>query len=490
MRTTLILIFSMVGCIYTALHAQEQERYYGGVVLNDSAYELIPKKPVLLTRSYEVLPASYSLRKFCPAVGAQGRYSTCTSWASAYAARTIAEAVINNWQSTQSSAEAFSPLFVYSLSRGENSGNCQTGIYLDAAFQTLKTRGAAKYRDFSYDCTSHVAIPSELYPKAQTNAIDNYFALFSAKDSHEKKIITTKKSISENRPVVVSMANYVSFQKNDEEVWSGTADVMDGYHAMCVVAYDNNKDGGAFLLMNSWGPRWGDNGFKWVKYTDYSKYVNYAMEMYVKKKATTLQTTLSVTRPHSTPITAPTEPAQTELNNLAGELNFVLSTGQKMRPRLYNANRNPYYVLEGSYISGTRYRLYVSNHEPAYVYIIGSDLTNAVSKVFPPHDQISAALVYQSNEIAIPDEKWYIQMDNTTGKDYACVLYSRDELPINDIVHRIKAESGSFLEKINKVLADKIVPARDIKYDYSAIRFSVKNTDKTVVPIIVEIDHR
>ena len=81
-------------------------------------------------------------------------------------------------------------------------------------------------------------------------------------------------------------------------------------------------------------------------------------------------------------------------------------------------------------------------------------------------------------------------MDNTTGKDYVCVLYSRDELPVDDIVRKIKTQSGSFFDKVTKALSDKIVPAKTIKYNTSTIKFSVKNTNKTIVPIIVEINHK
>jgi hypothetical protein len=35
-------------------------------------------------------------------------------------------------------------------------------------------------------------------------------------------------------------------------------------HAICLVGWDDSK--GAWLLKNSWGPRWGINGFMWIKY--------------------------------------------------------------------------------------------------------------------------------------------------------------------------------------------------------------------------------
>lgn len=38
-------------------------------------------------------------------------------------------------------------------------------------------------------------------------------------------------------------------------------------HEIEVVAYDDAKDGGAFLLKNQWSTAWGDKGYRWVTYT-------------------------------------------------------------------------------------------------------------------------------------------------------------------------------------------------------------------------------
>lgn len=35
-------------------------------------------------------------------------------------------------------------------------------------------------------------------------------------------------------------------------------------HAICIIGWDDNK--GAWLVRNSWGPNWGDNGYGWVSY--------------------------------------------------------------------------------------------------------------------------------------------------------------------------------------------------------------------------------
>ena len=62
--------------------------------------------------------------------------------------------------------------------------------------------------------------------------------------------------------VVIGFWTFSSFFKHDYECWNGNADKATGSHAMCVVGYDDNKFGGAFLVMNSWGTGWGKGGLE------------------------------------------------------------------------------------------------------------------------------------------------------------------------------------------------------------------------------------
>ena len=43
---------------------------------------------------------------------------------------------------------------------------------------------------------------------------------------------------------------------------------------------DDNKDGGSFLFQNSWGRKWGDNGFFWLSYRDFYNEVDRGFVMY------------------------------------------------------------------------------------------------------------------------------------------------------------------------------------------------------------------
>lgn len=495
-----IIVLMGIIAVFLAASAQEEMEYGTGLVADNEAYDKIPKKPILLTRDYSSLPESFSLKKYCPKAGSQGQFGTCTAWSSTYAARTIAEAIKWGWTNQKIiNQEAFAPLFVYAKIKNKADSICRNGIRMDLALEFLKKKGAPKLKNFNVKCADF--IPRWVADEAADYTIDDYFTIFSYQcTSASEKINRTKKALSQERPVIINMYFPRSFYRAGD-VWEGGT--YDGstlnYHAMCVVAYDDHKEGGAFQIMNSWNETWGNKGFTWVKYRDFAKYVDWAFEIYVKKvrypEVITKNDTVSVKKEDLTFHNQKTDyiknidNAEKEtINILSGKMNIELATGENMEHHLVNG-KWPVYKTVGAYISGTRYRVNLSNNEPAYVYVIGSDLNNNVSKVFPQNDNISPALVYSSNSIALPDEKWYIEMDNTIGKDYLCVLYAGHELPINDIIRKIKQGAGSFTDKLTKALGQNgLAPQSDIYYAEDKISF-VATTKGSVVPIIVEITH-
>ena len=48
---------------------------------------------------------------------------------------------------------------------------------------------------------------------------------------------------------------------------------------MTIVGYDDYKFGGAFQIMNSWGTSFGDNGYVWIKYKDFTNVVSEAWKI-------------------------------------------------------------------------------------------------------------------------------------------------------------------------------------------------------------------
>lgn len=464
-----LVLFSMICC---AIFGQAIGM---GCVYSPDVDGKSPLRARQTTRSYTSIPTRYSLKKYCPTPKSQGNHGTCSSWSTTYAARTICEAMTNGWENRDSITKAaFAPIFIYK--QLDSSQDCQMGTSIGESLSLLESKGAPKYHDFSVQCADYV--PQCLFSKADEYKISGYTKLFddynNGLTSSNYKIQSIKKSLSENHPVIIAMDVYDSFCHSwNKETWSGLKDGNPGYHAMCVVGYDDEKEGGGFEIMNSWGTDFGKGGFIWVKYKDLCETVDFAYDMYLTQKA----------KP------CPTPQPTVKQYSMSGDMRIVERDGGGT-PIVINdpATSLPYYYINEDYPSGKKFRLIINNHEPAWVYIIASDKENNVTKLFPYADDISAYLNYSENEIALPDEKHEFELDNTAGIDYFCVLYSQEELDFNRLTENIRRQPGTFYEKLRAALGDKLAKKEDVRYIMNEMGFSAK-TDRPIVPLVVEISH-
>lgn len=76
-------------------------------------------------------------------------------------------------------------------------------------------------------------------------------------------------------------------------------------------------------------------------------------------------------------------------------------------------------------------------------------------------------------------------MDDNTGTDYMCILYSMHELDINRIISSIKTGSGTFIDNVMKSLGTVVTPANDVTFS----NFNAA-TNGTVLPIVIAIKHK
>ncbi|GAB6123873.1 hypothetical protein JCM30204_50230 [Dysgonomonas termitidis] len=465
-----------------------------GELMSPDAYQNIPLVPKV--RSLAPLPPAASLRQYAPIPGNQGQYGTCTGWASAYAARTISWAVKNNLTDVQDiTNQAFSPSFVYSQIKDNNDVDCQNGSTIYASVELLKKAGAVFLTDLPYQCNPVIA---PFFQQAKTYAIKDFQRLTTDEGIKSREDFDNiKRAIADKKPVLVSIKCYQSF---DGKVWNGVLDGLRGYHAMCMVGYDdnyNNGDGtsGAVELLNSWGTAWGDGGFIRVKYKDFPKILNYAISLY--------DDALPIPPPEPPkPLPVP-PPAPDTMKRMEGSFSLVLSDGTSMQLegdeaafrglRLASAEKMTYNILN-PYPAGTLFRINFTSSQPAYVYLISTDSRRSpLAQLFPDPDRnVSALLDFKSEvSVSIPDETQYIQMDETAGEDYLCVIYSKEELNMDAIRNSLQNNPGeSFVRIVKNTLADKIADGNEVVFEKNKIAFKAASVNHTAVPIFIKIKHR
>lgn len=438
----------------------------------DTEYEKIEVRAPMTSSLYRDVGGKASVKKYAPTPRSQGEYGTCAAWACGYAARTILEAKkMGITDKAEIDKHIFAYGFIYRIT--SSSSNCW-GAFTSEMVKNMQETGVPKLSDYNIHCPT-AAIPQSVYNIAAKYKIKGYTRLWdeSIYKTSKQRVDAMKLSLSNGNPVVISMICPNSFFRPTGDVWYPTERVSagsthaHGRHAMCVVGYDDSKYGGAFEVQNSWGSDWGGGGYVWIRYDDFAEFVYQAFEL------------------QSFDAVNPNQEVE-----LGGAFRLVADNNQEMKAK---PQADGTFKLDRAYRSGTRFRMYISNNEPAYVYAFGADGTNQTFQIFPHLPQVSPALTYKRNEVAIPSETNHVRMDKTTGTDYFCVLYSKEPLNIEDIQTAFKQQSArlSFRQKIEAVLGSKLVKQNEVKIDAVSgkMSFSAKAKGGTVVALITAMEH-
>lgn len=272
-----------------------------------------------VTRS--IFPSSYSLEKYLPSRQYQGETSMCVAYSLAVG-RTILYAKNNYLKSkNEINKHVFSPFFIYFLGMDKDDANCTLGLYPLKMLEISKQYGMIKMRSVEYPhyfpFTKNRLLCNG-YPE-DINDFNNDFqiAQFFTIDNYNRLETTNqiKSSISSKNPVIFGFSDVpVSFEliTSNDKIWI-PGNHADRYwcffkskdktkchnipshetgfckkhaylasdskmgHSMLLIGYNDNINGGSFLILNSWGSReneWGDKGKIWIKYEDFWKYSN------------------------------------------------------------------------------------------------------------------------------------------------------------------------------------------------------------------------
>lgn len=482
-----------------------------GLVFDIPSYRGTPYKARLTASSYASMPKSASLEKWEPTVGDQGPYGTCVAFATAYHMRTIMEAKkLGLTNKADIDRLIQSPSFMYEQIKDEGDSDCQGGTNPISALELMKNLGSAKIVTMPYQCGKSVSIDALL--EANEFKIDDYQILFMPDVTDaDVKINSTKKALSEGYPVLLCFEVAESFY-SPGAVWTPAASDngpsgQHGRHAMCIVGYDDNKAGGAFKILNSWGGAWGDGtGHVWVKYADYATFSLGALQAFLPPAYQPEPTPEPEPEPAPKPSPKPSpKPApQEEVVNLEGFVEFRKNTGEVMEAtRILTRNLivededapDPYkeelvaYRMIQDYASGTKFRFFINTNSEAYIYAFATDLKGKVNKILPFDDNMSPHIGAYS-QIAFPSETKIVKMDENKGTDYMLILFSSERLDAAEILSSMNATKGGLSAKIGAALGDKLILPSDIQYKLNEIGFDVtgKSTGR-VVPLMVELSH-
>jgi len=431
-----------------------------GAEMKQEVYDKADVAAALSEYEKNPLPEYVSLLKFAPSRMDQGEQGSCVGWGSAYAARTILEA-----SSTGQNPDeiAMSPSFVYNQI---GNSECQ-GAYIINACKVMEQAGNIPKRYFEYTDQSCSRRPDQqVLQTAQQFKIRGYERLSVDGDDYTTDFFAIKQYLAKGAPVIIGSMVGGSFMQEmaGQKIWHPNANDYDmegfGGHCMCIIGYDDRLEGGAFQIMNSWGPAWGDNGVAWVKYKDF---------MHFNKEAYALQ-----------PLPKRGEMAARKFECAIGLVNN--DTKQYINLR----NSGNLFQTASPIAKGTKFKIEVQNSIECYIYIFGQE-TDGSSYVLFPYTPKHTAFCGITGFRLFPKNQ-SLQADNVGTKDMMAIVVTKEPIDYNKLNATINAAQGDYRAKVSAALNG--VALTNVQYGSSQgrITFSAQSENKNAVASIIEID--
>ncbi|HLK27193.1 MAG TPA: C1 family peptidase [Puia sp.] len=475
--------------LFSISYAQTNKRYFTGDNTDETEFNKISKSAQRATRDLQDLPASVSLKQYAPVPGHQGNQGTCVAWSTGYAARTISYCIQHQITDPDKiKAAVFSPSYLYYYVKIPGDNNCTMGAKIEPALKTLRDTGAILLSENIPDCVG--SIDNTTRNKAKDYIIKAYTSLTNTFGRITKnEIIAIKKSLSEKKPVICSIKCFSSlFNVGKDGAWKSSAgDSIVGSHAICLIGYDDNKFGGSFEVMNSWGSDWGNNGFFWLTYDQAMQYGSYSLELMDREVYNDASRSL-------TP-------------QLRGSLDFVLTddfgNDQSLMPValtkidmsasiIQDDSKAIFskYIFAGNYPGGTKFKIKFTTNAPAFVYIFSIDDNKTVSSLFPYAANISPVVNSANETIYLPSEEKHYTLNADANRDRICVLYSKSAIDFNELKNSISKSSSSMYETIKSLYSNQMIPMKNINFSNNKISFSSDASEQQLVCFFIDMNHQ
>lgn len=204
------------------------------------------------------LPAKADLRKECPSVYDQGQLGSCTANAIG--------AAFEFGLLKQNKTRDFMPsrLFIYYNERViEHSVASDNGAMIRDGIKSVNKQGVCPEKQWPYDFNRFAEKPS---PSCYTEALNHQVLSYHRVS---RNLLQMKGCLTEGFPFVFGFTVYESFEsasvaKTGKLNMPKKSESQVGGHAVMAVGFDDKSR--RFIVRNSWGKDWGQNGYFTMPY--------------------------------------------------------------------------------------------------------------------------------------------------------------------------------------------------------------------------------
>lgn len=202
------------------------------------------------------LPPGVDMRGDCTAVENQGEIGSCT-------AQSVVGLMEFLWKQVYGSPIDASRMFLYKATRNLLGWTGDTGAFVRTTIKAARLFGSCpeeywKYKEDAFDEEP----PAFCYSFAQSYKALVYYRL-------DPTVAALKKSLAQGVPFAFGFTCFESLFDQDVEdtgeiPFPGPNEATIGGHAVMAVGYDEKKK--SFIIRNSWGKGWGEEGYGYLPY--------------------------------------------------------------------------------------------------------------------------------------------------------------------------------------------------------------------------------
>jgi C1A family cysteine protease len=146
-------------------------------------------------------------------------------------------------------------------------GSCSQGWMPESASSFLKTRGIVDEACMPYTSGSTGVDQSCQQTCANAPSRTTKITAYNRPSTWGGSVDAVKAALKTG-PLETTLTVYADFIVYSGGIYKHVAGPRLGGHAVSLVGYDDAKQ--AWLIRNSWGPEWGENGFGWISWSDTS----------------------------------------------------------------------------------------------------------------------------------------------------------------------------------------------------------------------------
>jgi C1A family cysteine protease len=212
------------------------------------------------------LPPKVDLRDNCGSVLDQGGSGTCTAHA-------VTGAFVYLRRLHRARPVKLSPRFIF-YNELEMTGQLgpRFSVHLRDALKAVAARGVCPEATWPYRDNLHMLNrkpPKHAFHAAKARKVISYHRILDKSVPRKVLLQHLKHCLAEGYPFIFGFNTYASFEPGK---WKGgtmpipnvKTEAPKGGHAVMAIGYDDKRQ--AFLIRNSWGPKWGTNGNFYMPY--------------------------------------------------------------------------------------------------------------------------------------------------------------------------------------------------------------------------------